>query len=402
MGRKDVEGPKPPKRDFAVLYLALLTSRIGFGVIIILFPSYITGASDISAAVALALYPMAEAVAALPIGRYCDTGGRKVVFMVALGYIAVLMLAIGLTRNYYVVSSIHALMGIGAAGVTVASLTMVTDLTETRNRGRGMGAFDFSNVGGYALGLVIGGVVLKPAFSEDLGSAFFVTGLMVAAAFVVARFVLEEPAHPKRATDRSLNPFKALDPMAEAVLPIWLGVTVLLGMVFFLPRAFSGAGFGGGLTALIFVVGLAVLGAGAVGFGALSDVVGRGKVMLIGVSGLFGLLLSLAVSFADGYHSFYRSLPLVGLFALLTSALVPTILATAGDRAAADRRGSAMGLYSVMLSGGTAVGTLVAGAVHSASGLTGIFEAAVVLFTVACLGSLALWLRARAKAPKPL
>jgi len=79
--------------------------------------------------------------------------------------------------------------------------------------------------------------------------------------------------------------------------------------------------------------------------------------------------------------------------------LVPTILATVGDGAMLERRGSAMGLYSVMLSGGSAIGTLVAGFAHSTSGLAGIFEAASIIFSVACALSLILWLRTRGNVP---
>jgi MFS family permease len=396
-----VEATPPVKRDLAILYSSILASRVGFGVIIILFPEYIGGASDISVAVSLALYPLAEAATALPMGRYCDIGSRRKVFVFALGYIAVLIGAIGLTRNIYLVSGIHALMGMGAAGVTVSTLAMVTDLTGQGNRGKGMGAFDFSNVGGYALGLVAGSF-LHNEFSTDLGLAFFATGLTVGAAFVLAAVALREPHHEKRGGNASLNPLSALDSHAKAILPVWLGVTVLLGMVFFLPRAFNTVGIGGGQTALFFLIGLAVLGMGSVGFGGLSDAIGRGKVLLIGVAGLFGLLASLAATFTGGFHAFYGNLALLGVFGLMTSALVPTILATAGDRARADSRGVAMGLYSVMLSGGSAVGTLVAGVVHPRGGLQGIFLAAAVMFAAACLASLALWYRARRGASKPL
>jgi MFS family permease len=391
-----VEVSVPVKRDFAILYLAVLASRVGFGVIIIIFPFYIMGASDLEVAVALALYPILEAVSALPIGRLCDTSGRKAIFVLSLGYIAVLMGSIGLTQNLYAISTIHALMGVGAAGVTVSTLTMVTDLTRTETRGKGMGTFDFANVGGYGLGLLLGSS-LHSVFSSELNRAFFVSGLVVGVAFLLAYTVLREPAHTRRSTDKSFDPFKALDPHTKSILPIWLGVTVLLGMVFFLPRAFSRVSIGGGQTAGILLLGLIVLGLGAVGFGALSDRIGRGRVLLVGVIGLFGLLVSLQLFIEGGPESLFRSLPILGVFALMTSALVPSILATVGDKAALERRGSAMGLYSVMLSGGTAVGTLIAGVAHLRSGLPGIVGAGIVLFLVACMASLILWLRNRAK-----
>jgi len=387
-----------PTRDLAVLYLAMLVSRVGFGVIIIVFPFYISRSSDLTVAIALALYPILEAATALPIGRLCDTRGRKRIFVASLGFMALMMASIGLTKSIYSVASIHALMGVGAAGVTVSTLTMVTDLTGEGNRGAGMGAFDFMNVGGYAVGLVLGSR-LEARFSADLSYAFYATGIMVAAAFVIALLTLKEPPHPTRGGDLSLNPLKAIDLRAKAFLPIWLGVTIMLGIVFFLPRALQGVGVGGGTTAGVLVTGVLVLGMGAVGFGALSDVIGRTKVLLIGVVGLFGLLITLEVSFSAGTVGLLRNLFAICVCALATSALVPSILATAGDRALVERRGSAMGLYSVMLSGGTAVGTIVAGLAHRASGLRGIFEVAIVVFAIACVASLLLWLLSLSREP---
>lgn len=393
--------PVPVKRELGVLYVSVFASRVGFGVIILLFPYYISRATDIEAAVSLALYPLLEAVTALFVGRLCDTRGRRAVFLISVGYVAALLASIGLTTNLYVVSSIHALLGIGAAGVTVATLTMVTDLTGASNRGKGMGAFDFANVGGYAAGLLVG-TGLRSFFADALGEAFFATGAVVGVAFLLGFAVLKETPHPPREEDRSLNPFKAIDRETSVTLPVWFGVTILLGMVFFLPRAFTGVSIGGGQTALIFIAGLLVLGVGAVGFGALSDKYGRGKVLVVGIAGLYGLLFSLLISFDQGGNGLYRNFPEIGLFAILTSALVPTILATVGDRAVVQRRGSAMGLYSVMISGGTAVGTLVAGLAHTRSGLPGIIEAGIVLFTLACIVSLLLWTRNRASSGKAL
>ncbi|MDV3244218.1 MAG: MFS transporter [Nitrososphaerales archaeon] len=391
-----------PRKDLAVLYVAMLVSRVGFGVIIILFPLYIARSSDIGAAVSLALYPAFEAASAVPMGRLCDTRGRKVVFVVALGYMAALMATVGLTRNLYVVSGIHALMGVGAAGVTVASLTMITDMTRVKNRGKGMGTFDFANIGGYALGLFLGGR-LQSYFSAQLGFAFFATGGAVAVAFLVALIVLREPVHVPRPAVGSLNPLKALDGRAKATIPIWLGVTIMLGIVFFLPRALTRAGLGEGATANLLFLGVVVLGLGSVGFGALSDLIGRTKVMLVGVFGLLALLTVVGISFAQGAESILRYFPAIGLAAIGTSALVPTILATVGDRARSDMRGSAMSVYSVMLSLGTAIGTLVAGVAHSTAGLSGIFYVAAAIFGGACLASLGLWRRAASKEPgKPL
>ncbi len=92
---------------------------------------------------------------------------------------------------------------------------------------------------------------------------------------------------------------------------------------------------------------------------------------------------------------------MIGIFAIATSALVPTILATVGDRAKKESRGSAMGLYSVMLSAGTAIGTIVAGFAHQLGGLSGIFYAGGIIFTGACVVSLVLSVQASREPASP-
>ncbi len=377
------------RRDLPVLYLSMIVTRVGFGVIIIIFPSYIFRSSDIAVAFALALYPIFEAFASVPMGRFCDTVGRKRVFVVALAVMATLTASIGLTRDIYLISALHALMGICAAGITIASLTMITDLTSVRNRGVGMGAFDFANIGGYAVG-VLGGGALHSIFQADLGFAFLVTGGAIASAFVFALVTLREPPHEREAGKLEFNPFRALDSHTRAILPIWLSLTALIGIVFFLPRALTVLGISSGTTANLLFLGIAALGVGSIGFGALSDRIGREKVMVIGVFGLFGLLITLSYAVGNGLSQdrLLGSLPLIAPFALATAALVPSILATVGDRARETRRGSAMGLYGVMLSGGIAFGTLVAGLAHAVGGLPGILYSGAVVFLAASILSL--------------
>ncbi len=370
----------------------MAASRVGFGVVVIVFPAYLSGASDLEVAGALALYPLAEAAMSLPVGFLCDSRGRKAVFAASLAAMAVLMASIALTRNIYVVAGIHAAMGVGAAGVTVSTLAIVTDSTAPSTRGAGMGGFDLADIGGYAVGIVLG-ARLSAAFPHALGSAFLVTSLVVASALAVVVLGVREP--PRRRIERqaSSSPLSSLDARGRAALPLWFGVTVLLGTVFFLPRAFARSGISLGATSDILVVGIAVLGAGAVGFGALSDRIGRGVVMLVGVSGLIELLVALILIFHSGGHSFVKNLPLLGLLLFTSSAIVPTVLATAGDGAAESTRGTAMGFYTTLLSVGSATGTLAAGVAHSLGGLAGVFEAACGAFFLSCLVSLVMWVR---------
>ncbi|MDA4113805.1 MAG: MFS transporter [Thaumarchaeota archaeon] len=383
------------KGEVVLLYLAVAVSRIAFGVMIIIFPSYLAGYSNISLAIALALYPVLESVSAVPIGAYCDTRGRRRVFLVGMVAMGVLMVAIGFTRNLDAVAGLHAFMGLAAAAITVSSLTMITDLTTAANRGKGMGSFDFANIGGYAIGLLAGGRLLD-YFGKDLYDAFFVTSVLLFSALGFSLLLLREPSHLSRAGRFSFNPIQGMDSRTKAILPIWLSLTSLIGIVFFLPRALKDAGVTASATSNLLFVGILALGIGSIGFGALSDRLGREKTMIIGVVGLFGLLISLGLSLGGtGGPNFLTYLPILGPSALATSALVPSILASVGDRADKERRGASMGLYSLMLSAGIAVGELVAGFASTLGGLAAILYAGGLIFLIASLISFFMLMRLR-------
>src|SRR5690349_4669532 len=90
-------------RMILYLYLAVFLTRIGFGSITILFPLYLpTGAFQVG--LILALYPMAEAVSAMPVGRLADRISRKRLHLAGMATITILTAAIGFTQNLLDVS----------------------------------------------------------------------------------------------------------------------------------------------------------------------------------------------------------------------------------------------------------------------------------------------------------
>src|SRR5437867_12415687 len=83
------QGPTPSSGWLAklgtlsILYLAVFLTRIGFGVILVIFPLYlpIPKTQSAFAGIVTAIYPVVEGVSALPVGAYVDRKGRRKVFV---------------------------------------------------------------------------------------------------------------------------------------------------------------------------------------------------------------------------------------------------------------------------------------------------------------------------------
>jgi MFS family permease len=166
----------------------------------------------------------------------------------------------------------------------------------------------------------------------------------------------------------------ALDQNTRAILPVWLGLTTILGVVFVLPRSLMESGLSSSQVGLTLALGAFGLGMGAVVFGWISDKIGRGKTLGIGVVGLILVLLSMLEAVSHSPPRIYQQLPLIALGGFMATATVPSALAYVGDKANRGLRGSAMGIYSMMLSLGMVIGNLLGGYSTSVGGLKAILE----------------------------
>ncbi len=381
----------------SILYVAVFLTRIGFGTILIIFPVYLIGSDGlpISSALSgliLALYPALEGFSALPVGAWIDRRGRRRAFVLGMALITVLTATISSTNsNIPLVGGAHAAMGLAAAMVTISSLTMITDLTVVGNRGAGMGAFDLANLSGYGVG-VISGTVLERVFFQSLGTIFQIVAGIFAVATLFTFLALREPPHIHQRQVSVKETLGNLTGEMAAIFPLWFSLTIIVGFYFFLPKIAQNSNVSLSSSAGIITMGLIALGAGALFFGRLSDKIGRTRTILIGALGEFGFLVLFPdlfqklVLIRDGTPllTTIRMLGPTGIIAgalfFMGSALVPSILAYVGDKAGKEFRGSAMGLYSLMLSAGIASGNVLAGLADTLGGVQAVFYSAAIIF----------------------
>jgi len=363
-----------------------LVARVGSGagaaVTSFLFPGH-----ELAVGAILAVYPLLEALGSFAAGRYADRFGRRPAMV--LGYLARLAAtalmypALAWGAGPLAVGVLNAASGFFTAFILVSSLAMVTDLTEVGNRGLGMGAFELTNLGGYAVGYIIGA-----ALFHALGGAGSFAALAAFTAVLTPAVLAMAETAPVKGISIPLNPFRGLPPSTWPAIPLWFALTTFIGMGIYSGRAIAGvlspsSKFAHIESSLLLSGALIVVGLGAVFFGRLSDRWGRERTLNLGIAGVMSALAVLAVLLWTGsspLHAIALASPLV----FLASAIAPSVLAIVGDRALVAMRGTAMGLYSVVLGVGMALGAMVGAASAVAlGGLIGIVLAALAIFSTA-------------------
>lgn len=362
--------------------VARVGSGAGAAVTSFLFPGH-----ELAVGAILAVYPLLEALGSFAAGRYADRFGRRPAMV--LGYLARLAAtalmypALAWGAGPLAVGVLNAASGFFTAFILVSSLAMVTDLTEVGNRGLGMGAFELTNLGGYAVGYIIGA-----ALFHALGGAGSFAALAAFTAVLTPAVLAMAETAPVKGISIPLNPFKGLPPSTWPAIPLWFALTTFIGMGIYSGRAIAGvlslsSKFAHIESSLLLSGALIVVGLGAVFFGRLSDRWGRERTLNLGIAGVMSALVVLAVLLWTGsspLHAIALASPLV----FLASAIAPSVLAIVGDRALVAMRGTAMGLYSVVLGVGMALGAMVGAASAVAlGGLIGIVLAALAIFSTA-------------------
>jgi DHA1 family tetracycline resistance protein-like MFS transporter len=172
---------KNNKALFAI-FLIVFIDLLGFSLILPLLP-YLARtfqASDFQIGLLVASYAAAQLVGAPILGRLSDKYGRRPVLLISIAGNAVGFLLLGLANTLWLLFLARILAGITAANISVAQ-AYISDVTDEKNRARGLGLI------GAAFGL---GFIIGPAIGGALSQFSFSLPAFISAALSIFNFVL--------------------------------------------------------------------------------------------------------------------------------------------------------------------------------------------------------------------
>ena len=359
------------------LYVSVFLMRFSFGLVLFTLPIYLPRHefSNLAVGVIAAAYPVAETISGPLIGVLIDRLGRRKWVHSGLALSTVALFAFTLNTNIGYLVIVHAVQGIAAAMIIVSTLTMVTDASNTRNRGREMGIYDFANLGGYMVGILAAGILTRIG-TRTTPFYFAATLAAIGAIFAYAK-IQETRGRPARSTVSPIQTLKLLlsHRRAAAMFPIWLAITTFVGIALTFGPRLGPSPF---LTSLLFGAAVLILAVTQPLFGFLSDKYGRDKLMMFGLLCIIGLFYT-SINMVRGRIGFLTGVPFVAIFGVGSFAFPPAALASLGDLAPARSRGTTMGAYSVVISLGTIIGPLLGGYLLDRYGMASLFYAGLVI-----------------------
>ncbi|MGR6963237.1 MFS transporter [Geodermatophilus sp. URMC 61] len=278
----------------------------------------------------------------------------------------------------------NVLLGVNQGLTWSTTVVMKIDLVGPRQRGLAMGLNEAAGYGAVAVTSLLAGYLaerygLRPA-PFLLGISYTALALLLSGLFVRetrGHAQLEAGRHTPRAdgihdhlhaglTDRQIVAQTSLtEPALSSASQAGLVNNLNFGLSWGLfPLLFATAGLPVGRIGLLVALYPGVWGAGQLITGALSDRIGRKRLITAGMT-IQAAALALIAAF-DGFAGWAAGTVLLGAG---TAMVYPTLLAVVGDVAHPAWRGRAVGVYRVWRDLGYAVGAVLGGIVADLVGL---------------------------------
>ena len=372
----------PWQRTLYIMFLAQLSSSIGFSSIFPFFPLYVhkLGSSfginlDLLAGLVFSSQAFTMMLASPIWGALADRYGRKLMVERAMFGGSVILLLMGFVQSAEQLVLLRTIQGL-ITGTVAASNALVASITPREQAGYGMGLLQVGQGAGVALGPIIGGAV---ADRWGYAAAFYVTALLLLLGGLLVMTGVQEPFEPRPAAAkggpgvmaawREIFKIPGIPVTFSLQFLSQLGTNLLTPVLpLFIPTVIGASQDLNTFTGLAVGANAATATVSSIYFGRLGDRVGH-RVILITSLAVAGLLYIPEVGVQTGW----QILVLQALVGIAAGGIVPSISALQARFTRHGLEGAVYGLDNSIGSGARALAPMIGSGIAVSWSLRGAF-----------------------------
>ena len=191
------------KKMLFSIFLVVFIDLLGFSLILPLLPFYAEtfGASPVIIGFLVAAYAAAQFIGAPILGRLSDRYGRKPLLLASIFGSILGFLLLGVANSLWVIFLARIIDGITGGNISVAQ-AYISDITDEKNRARGLGLIGAAFGLGFIIGPALGGLLSQWGYSTP---AFVAAGLSTINFLSIIFWLPESLTSQRRAEIREAN-----------------------------------------------------------------------------------------------------------------------------------------------------------------------------------------------------
>ncbi|MBK8946003.1 MAG: MFS transporter [Ignavibacteriae bacterium] len=202
------------KTSLVIIFITVFIDLLGFGLLIPILPTFASKVlfiSDFEIGILVAAFSLMQFIFNPIVGNYSDKIGRRPIILASLLVTAISYLIFSFATTFFILLISRIIAGLGGSNISAAQ-AYIADVTEAKDRTKGMGIIGTAFALGFVFGPMLGGFLSEYGY-EVVG---YVAAGFSFLAFIFAVFFLKESlvkrnlVEEKRSRLFSLNTFSEL------------------------------------------------------------------------------------------------------------------------------------------------------------------------------------------------
>jgi multidrug resistance protein len=290
------------------------------------------------------------------LGKFADKYGRKKILLVGTAGFTAAYILFAFTDSLLMAFAARAIEGIAAAAIFPSCISLLSDFTDEKQRGKAMGMVGMA----FSLGLIAGPAFGGIASAISVKDAFLLSAAFAALNFASVKFQMREPPEKEESKDIPQQEMTLLEHLSSPLLFLFLGgfiTAFMIGGLDAVLAIYTGEklGFSSPQIGLIFTyIGILIMAMQFISGGLVNRF---GELTLIPA----GLLLSGAGFFLLIFTNDWLTILLPLAIFVAGNALVFPSVNSLITKKVTGKRGAVLGLLSSFQSLGQMMGPLLGG-----------------------------------------